>query len=406
MKTILQTIALQSSITPWFNAARCLPPLPGIAAVLALMLVTIPARAADSGGLAAYIGTYTRVKSKGIYLCRFDSNTGAMTAPELAAETASPSFLAISPNHRFLYAVNEIDSFAGKNAGAVSAFAIDPASGKLIFLNQKTSGGPGPCHLSLDASGKHLFVANYGGGSIEVVPILGNGGLAEPTIFIQHKGASRDPGRQGAPHAHFIVQDPSKHHILAADLGLDKVFFYKYDRRNGLDQKSDPTSAQLASGSGPRHFGFGKKGRFLYVVNELNSTVTVFKYDERRGVAESLQVLSTLPEGFTGNNSCAEIAVHPSGKFLYASNRGHNSIASFSIDPADGKLTHIENQSTRGKSPRSFEIDPSGKWLVAANQDAGNLAVFLIDPDTGKLTPKGPLIEAPAPVCIKFLSLE
>src|SRR5213593_2920120 len=352
-----------------------------------------------------YLGTYTGGQSKGIYVSRLDSVSGRLGAPELAAETVSPSFLAIHPNQRFLYAANETGDFAGKKSGAVSAFVIDSHSGKLTPLNQQPSGGDGPCHVAVDKTGKTLLVANYGGGSVEAVPIKLDGSLDAPTSFIQHRGSSVDKQRQEGPHGHFIATDAANRFALACDLGLDKVVVYKFDPANSSLVANDPPSASVAPGSGPRHLAFHPGGRFAYVINEMKCTMTAFAYDSSRGDLKEMQNLSTLPEGETvkRNYSTAEVEAHPSGKFLYGSNRGHDSIVVFATDPATGKLSHVENVSTQGKTPRSFGIDPTGNYLLAANQDSGNVVVFRIDPMTGRLTSTETRIEVGKPVCVKFV---
>src|SRR6266571_2621079 len=352
-----------------------------------------------------YIGTYTGGKSKGIYVARFDSASGRLGAPELAAETVSPSFLAIHPNQRFLYAANETGDFAGKKSGAVSAFVIDSHSGKLSPLNQQPSGGDGPCHVAVDKTGKTLLVANYGGGSVEAVPIKLDGSLDAPATFVQHHGSSVDKQRQQEPHGHFIATDAANRFALACDLGLDKVVVYKFDPANSSLVANDPPSASVAPGSGPRHLVFHSGGRYAYVINEMKCTMTAFSYDPERGELKELQTLSTLPEGETvkPNYSTAEVETHPSGKFLYGSNRGHDSIVVFATDPATGKLTYIENASTQGKTPRSFGIDPTGNYLLAANQDSENVVVFRIDQNTGRLASTATSMEVGKPVCVKFV---
>jgi len=350
-----------------------------------------------------YVGTYTGAKSKGIYAYRFDSATGALSPLGLAAETPQPSFLAIAPNRRFLYAANEIGDFGGKKSGAVSAFAINPATGQLTLLNQAASGGPGPCHLVVDRAGKNVLVANYAGGSIEVLPIQPDGRLGAATAFVQHQGASVNPQRQAGPHAHSINLDAANRFAFVADLGLDKVLVYRFDAAQGTLAPNEPPAAALKPGAGPRHFAFHPSGRFAYVINELQSTVTAFSYDASRGALSELQTISTLPEGFAGNNSTAEVQVHPSGKFLYGSNRGHDSIAVFAIDPGKGTLALVEHQATRGKTPRNFGLDPTGAWLLAANQGSDTIVVFGIDRATGRLRPTGQVVEVGAPVCIKFV---
>jgi 6-phosphogluconolactonase len=351
-----------------------------------------------------YVGTYTKAPSKGIYAYRFQGATGEVTplgAAGLAAETENPSFLAVHPNQRFLYAVNEVSRFEGKDAGSVSAFAIDRATGTLTLLNRVSSRGGGPCHLSLDRSGKWLFVANYGGGSVAAFPVHEDGTLGEASAFFQHEGKSVNAARQSGPHAHETVVSPDNQFVLAADLGLDKVFTYRLDPAKG-GLAPEPQAATIAPGSGPRHVAFRPDGKFVYVLNEMLSTVIAFRYDAGRGTLAELQTLSTLQPGFTGDSSGAEIAVHPSGKFLYASNRGHDSIATFRIDPATGTLTSVHRMSTQGKTPRGFAIDPSGRFLVAGNQNSDTLVVFRIDQRTGELTSTGTVVQVGSPVSVVF----
>ena len=376
-------------------------------ALLLSAVVAAPSFAADapparSGKMRVYVGTYTGGKSKGIYVLELDTATGALSKPVLAAQTANPSFVAIRPGHRFLYAVGELDNFKGKKGGAVTAFAIDAKTGKLTQLNQQSSKGAGPCHLVVDATGKNVLVANYSGGSVAVLPIADDGKLSEASSFIQHKGSSVDKGRQEAPHAHSINLDAANHFAVAADLGLDKVLVYKFDADKGTLSPNTPPSASVPPGSGPRHFAFHPDRRHAYVINEMKSTVTAFNYDANKGALEPIQTLSTLPHPVKGN-STAEVQVHPSGKFVYGSNRGHNSIALFTVDAKTGRLTAAGHQPTGGKTPRNFGIDPTGKWLLAANQDSDSITVFRIDPKTGKLEPTGHKAEVGRPVCVKFI---
>jgi len=380
------------------------------ACALTLLLgcaMQLPAVGAASAPIEflVYFGTYTGPKSKGIYVSRFDSASGKPGAPQLAADSPSPSFLAIHPNRRFLYAANEVAEFGGKKSGAVSGFVIDSHSGKLTPLNQEPSGGDGPCHLVVDNAGRTVLVANYGGGSVEALPIQADGNLEPPTTFIQHRGSSVDKQRQEGPHAHFITTDAANRFALACDLGLDKVLIYKFDPANSSLVANDPPSVSLAPGSGPRHLAFHPNGRYAYVINEMKCTMTALSYDPERGELKELQTLSTLPDGETvkPNYSTAEVEAHPSGKFLYGSNRGHNSIVVFAIDDKTGRLTHIENVSTQGNTPRGFGIDPTGKYLLAANQDSGNVVVFRIDQKNGRLTPTGDRVEVGTPVCVKFV---
>lgn len=343
-----------------------------------------------------YVGTYTGAKSKGIYRFALDLETGKLTPEGLVAETANPSFLALHPNGHYLYAVNETDN------GAVSAFAIAPKDGHLTFLNQQPAMGSAPCHLSLTAKGDALFVANYGNGTVAVLPVEANGHLEKPSCTIQQQGTGADPQRQAGPHAHEIVPDAANKHILAADLGADKVFVYRYDPHGRLLETNDPPAGVLPPGSGPRHFSFSADGHHLYVINELNSTVCVFRYDAASGALTLEQTLSSLPKDASGNNAPAEILVAPGGKFLYGSNRGQNSLAIFSIAQDTGLLTYVGEQSTLGKNPRHFCIDPSGAYLLAANQDTDNIVVYRIDHETGLLTPTGNEAQAGSPVCLLF----
>ena len=353
--------------------------------------------------MLVYVGTYTGAKSKGIYLFRMDPATGALTPAGLAGEVTNPSFLAVGPGGKFLYAVGEIDNFGGKKSGAVSAFSIDPASGKLALLNQQSSGGGGPCHLSVDAAGRNVLVANYGTGSIADLPIGPDGKLAEASTVIQHKGKGPDPKRQEGPHAHCISPDPNGKFVLACDLGLDEVLVYHFDSAKGALTPNDPPAGKTAPGSGPRHLAFHPTAPVLYVITEMGSTVTAFNYDPEAGTMKEFQTMSALPDGYKGNSSCAEIAVHPSGRFVYGSNRSHDSIVIYSADEKTGRLTLVGHQPTQGKNPRNFAIDPSGKFLIAANQDSANLVVFAIDQKTGELKPTGATAEVDKPVCVTFL---
>jgi 6-phosphogluconolactonase len=359
---------------------------------------------AAAGEDLVYVGTYTEHGSKGIYVYRFDSTTGQVTALGLAAESTQPSFLAVDPSEHFLYAVNEVDSYKSQHTGAVSAFAIDPATGKLSLLNQVSSRDAGPAHIALDQAGKYVLVSNYTLGSIAVFPLLPDGRLGDSSAFVQHKGSSINADRQEGPHAHAVAMAPDNRFAIVADLGLDKLIVYPFDPATGMLGK-EPNITKTRAGAGPRHLVFDPSGKFLYVINELQSSVVSYSYDATRGELHELKTASTLPEKFTANNDAAEIAVHPSGKFLYASNRGHDSIAVFSIDSAKGTLTRVEFIPTKGKTPRNFAIDPTGSWLLVANQASDNIVVFRIDSKTGHLTPSGQVLSVSSPVCVKFVPL-
>jgi len=379
-------------------------------ASLALLWLTSAAQAAESarakGEFFVYMGTYTGPKSKGIYAYRFDAATGRLTSLGSVAETVNPSFLAVDPSRRFLYAVNEISNYEGRKSGAVSAFALDRKTGKLTFLNQVSSRGAGPCHVALDKTGKYVLVANYEGGSVAVFPVLSDGRLGEASAFVQHQGHGVNPARQEGPHAHSVALSPDNRFALAADLGLDELLVYRFDPTQGSLAANQPPFGKVAPGAGPRHFGFSPNGRFVYVISEMASTVTVFSYDPARGALGELQAVSTLPKDFRGESDSAEVQVHPSGKFLYGSNRGHDSIAVFAIDARKGTLAPAEHVLTRGKTPRSFGIDPTGSYLFAANQDSDNVVVFRIDSKTGHLTPTGQVLEVPSPVCVTFVAID
>jgi 6-phosphogluconolactonase len=389
------------------NRRECVGP--GIVAslIVIVMMISFSAAAAEpaEGGSAfVYVGTYTSGKSEGIYVMEMNLATGELGEPALAAKANSPSFLAIHPNRRFLYAVTESSNFQGKPTGAVGAFAIDEKSGKLTLLNQQPSAGAGPCHLIVDPAGKNVLVANYGGGSVACLPIDEEGRLEPPSATIQHTGSSVNPSRQKEPHAHSINLDPAGRFAFAADLGVDKVFIYKFDPAKGSLTPNDPPSASVEPGSGPRHFAFHPSGKYAYVINEITLTVTAFAYDAERGALTPIETVSTLPPDAKGQGfSTAEVVAHPSGKFLYGSNRGHDTIAAFAIDQSSGKLTRIENEPTQGKTPRNFAIDPTGRWLLAENQGSDTIVVFRINQETGELDATGVKVDAPSPVCVRFL---
>lgn len=358
----------------------------------------------DKDKYLVFIGTYTDKGSEGIYSFNFNQTTGDIGSVELAAVTDNPSFIAIHPNKNFIYAVNEIDNFNNERSGAVSAFEIDINSGKLKLIQQVSSLGAHPAHLSIDQSGKFLLVANYTSGNISVFPIGKDGKLGEHSAFIQNYGSSVNPERQTSPHAHFIQVTEDNKFVMVADLGTDKILIFKFDSTNGLVKPNDSVSINLDPGSGPRHFSFSPSGNFLYVLNELTSTITVFDFDPATASSQSKQTISTLPENYEGTNTAAEILVDAKGKFLYSSNRGDDSIVQFSIDPVSGMLTPMKWVSSGGKAPRNFEIDPTGRWLFSANQNSDNIILFKIDQNNGRLITANQTINIKSPVCIKFIS--
>lgn len=352
--------------------------------------------------LIVYIGTYTSGKSEGIYIGRLDLASGALKLISAVKGVINPSYLAIDRQQRYLFAVNEEMEFQGKQGGAVSAFSINPQTYDLQLLNQQPSQGGAPCYVSVDKTGRYVLVANFMGGNASVFPVQSDGGLGQATDVAQHHGAGINRQSQQAPHAHSIVLDASNRHAFVADLGIDKLMVYRFDGRRGKLIPNDPPSVELKPGSGPRHFIFHPQGRYAYVINELASTLTAFTYDPRTRRLKEIQIISALPDDFTDVNYCADIHLSPSGKFLYGSNRGHNSIAVFAVNEKTGKLTLVQHQSTHGKTPRNFGIDPTGKFLLAANQESDTVVTFQVDQQTGRLLPTGQAAEVPSPVCVQF----
>ena len=366
-----------------------------VASVVSVVLASV----AGGESIAVYFGTYTGGDggSQGIYRSVLDPETGVITAPMLVAETKNPSFLEIHPNGRFLYAVSE-----SGGAGSVSAYAIDGETGGLAFLNKQSSRGSGPCHVNVDHAGRNVLVANYGSGSAAVIPIRPDGSLAEPSGFAQHSGSSVNAGRQQGPHAHSINVSPDDRFVFVADLGIDKVMIYRLDVETGTIVANRPAFVELKAGAGPRHFAFHPDGQRAYVINELDCTITAFAYDAATGALTETQTVPTLPEGFDGRNTCAEVRVHPSGMLLYGSNRGHDSIVVYRIDAAGGALTFVEHEMAGIKTPRNFNIDPTGAFCLVANQGSDSIVVFRIDGSTGSLEPTGNKIAVGRPVCIRF----
>jgi 6-phosphogluconolactonase len=357
-----------------------------------------------------YVGTYTnKTASKGIYAYLFDPGVGKLSALGVAAESEDPSFLVVHPSGKYLYAVNEVDHFGATKSGAVSAFSIEAKTGKLTLLNQAATQGAGPCYISLDKTGKFVLVANYDGGSVAVFPTREDGSLGAASAFMQHSGSSVDKERQGGPHAHWIGTSPDNRFALAADLGLDEILVYRFNALKGTLAPGTPPFSKVTAGSGPRHLTFHPNGRFAYVLSEMGSSVTSFAYKATNGSLSPLETVSTLSilrKDPPATKEAAEIAVHPSGKFLYASNRANiDTISAFSIDPLKGTIKLKNEYPTMGKTPRNFAIDPTGKFLLVANQESNNIVVFRIDPNTGALNPTGEIAEAPAPVCVTFLQI-
>ena len=350
-----------------------------------------------------FVGTYTQGRSEAIFSFRMSPDTGSLEPLSVTSGFHNPSFLAIEPRGRFLYAVSEINETRGSAHGVVNAFSIARETGELTHLNQESCLGPGPCHLVVDHTGRFVLVANYIGGSVCVLPIREDGRLGEATDFVQHHGSSVNPDRQQGPHAHSFNIDVGNQFGFVADLGMDKIMVYKLDLEGGKLLANDVPWIKEKAGAGPRHFDFHPDGGHAYVINELGSTVTAFDYEPESGLLRAKQTVSTLPESFVGTSHCADVHVSPSGKFLYGSNRGHDSIAIFAIDQSSGELTFVDHESTQGKTPRNFAIEPAGNFLLAANQDSDTIVTFRVDQETGRLEPTGQVTQVPMPVCIKVI---
>jgi 6-phosphogluconolactonase len=362
--------------------------------------------------MLVYVGTYTnpilfgtgkvlKGKGEGIYVFRMDQASGAMELVSKTTGVANPSYLSFDARQRFLYVVNELKSYQDRPTGTVSAFAVDPTTGKLEFLNKQPTRGTDPCHVLVDAKRKHVLVANFMSGSICVLPVRDDGSLEEACDFVQHQGSSIDPVRQKGPHAHSVTLDRANRYAFVPDLGLDKLLIYKFDAKRGMLEPNSVPWIKMKPGAGPRQVALHPGGKFAYLINELNSTVAALACDCKTGTFQELQIVSTLPEDFCGESTCADVQVSPSGMFVYASNRGHDSIAIYRVNERTGRLTCVDHQPTQGKTPRSFGIDPTGRFLLAANQDTDTIVTFRIDARTGKLRPTGHIARVPTPVCVK-----
>lgn len=358
-----------------------------------------------------YVGTYTEPRnvpganSQGIYVYRFDLADGTLTPVGVAPCDKNPSFLTLHPSGRYLYAVHEMDQFDGQPGGGVSAFALDPETGLPAPLNRQLSQGSIPCHVTTDGSGQHVLLANYVGGCVSMLPLEADGSLEPASDVAPHRSLDPNAPADKRSHAHQIIFDRSQRWAFSPDLGLDQVMVYQPDSATGRLMPQRERTVRVQAGAGPRHMDFHPNGRFAYLINELNGTLLAFELDPAAGALRELQTVSTLPEGYTGTPSCADIHVAPSGKFVYGSNRGHDSIVIFAIDQASGRLAYVGHESTQGRTPRNFAIDPTGAYLLAANQDTSTIVTFRIDPTTGALTPTGQVTDVPAPVCIKFHQL-
>ncbi len=356
-----------------------------------------------------YVGTYTGPESKGIYLFQMKTSENpdipefvTMTPQGLVAETLNPTFLEIDPRRRVLFSVSEVDTFQGKKSGSVSAFAIDAVSGKLTLLGQRPSLGGRPGHLALDRERRHLVVANHSG-SVAVFPVAPDGKLGEPTDVRQHSGKSVHPERQQGPHAQGVTFSPDNRFLFVCDLGLDRVVAYHFDARTGKLAPHEAGLARVKPGAGPRRLAFRPDGKFAYLVNELDSTVTTFAYEPKAGLLKNLQTLPTVPPYHDGPNRATELGLLPSGKFLFVSNAGHNSVVLFSVDASQGTLTYVEDQSTYGTMPLHFGMDTPGKHLAVANRESGNILI-LRAPENARVKPGGNVVKMPGAACAVFLS--
>lgn len=361
-----------------------------------------------------YVGTYTEPirfgtgrilhgRGEGIYVYRMNPSSGAMDLVRKVTGITNPSYLAIDPSQRFLYAVNEVKAYEDKPTGTISAFAVDPTTGGLEFLNKRLTHGTDPCHVLVDKHGKCVCVANFMSGSVCVLPVLDDGSLGEASQVIQHQGSSIDPVRQAGPHAHSVSLDAANRFAVVPDLGLDKLMVYQFDQARGRLEPNAVPWVTMRPGAGPRQVAFHPAGQFAYLINELDSTVVALAYDGRRGTFKELQMVPTLPEGFHGQSTCADVQVSPSGAFVYGSNRGHDSIVIYKVDQQTGRLTYVGHAPTQGRTPRGFGIDPTERFLLAANQDSDTIVTFRIDPQTGTLLPTGHVTQVPTPACVKFL---
>ena len=375
----------------------------GLFLTILLMLSASVSRAAQTE-FWVYIGTDTHPpsKSKGIYLYRLDTASGRITDQGVAAEIGDPGWQKISSGGKFLYTVATAQNH---RQSIVAAYSIDSRTGALKWLNQEATNGEDSTHLDVDPSGSCTMVANYNSGDISVMPINPDGTVTAPTAVIRHTGSSIDPQRQTHPYVHSCNIDPSGKFMLACDLGVDKIFIYRFDPASRSLSAADPATVAVAPGAGPRHLSFHPNGKFAYLVTEMGGTVIAYSWDSEMGQLHPLQTVSTLPPTFRAFNKSAEVRIHPNGKFLYASNRGPDDLAIFAVDPASGTLKLAGFQPTGGKGPRDFAIDPTGNFLFAANQDSDSVTVFRIDPATGLLAPMNVTMNVPTPICVTFLAI-
>lgn len=363
--------------------------------------------------LYAYVGTYTRPirfgtdevldgRGEGIYVFRVNPSSGALEPCDIMKEVVNPSFLALNPEKCFLYAVNETKEYKGEPTGTVSSFSVDPEEGEFEPLNERPTRGADPCHVTVDKTGSYVFVANFGNGSVSVYPVMEDGSLGEFAEFVQHQGSGAEPSRQEGPHAHSVTLNQTNRYAYVSDLGVDKVMIYRFDPKNGKLRPKDGQHFEAKPGAGPRHFKFHPNNRYAYLINELDSTLVAFSYDEENGALTEIQTVSTLPEDFKGKSTCAEVQVSPSGRYVYGSNRGHDSIVIYRFDPRTGELSYVAHESSQGKTPRHFSIDPTARFLLVANQDSNTIVTFRVDQKSGELEDTGQVTDVPTPTCVKI----
>jgi 6-phosphogluconolactonase len=365
--------------------------------------------------MRVYVGTYTdpilfgtgeifQGKGKGIYCYDLDPSTGQLTHTGTTTGVTNPSYLTFDPAHRFLYAVNELKTFENEATGTLSSFSVDSATGRLTFINRKPTRGTDPCHAIISRDGRLVFVTNFMSGSVCVFSVARDGSLEKASDFVQHVGSSLDPKRQSGPHTHSTVLDSTGTFALVPDLGLDKVMVYQIDAEHGKLKLASHPWAASKPGAGPRHVAFHPNGGFVYVINELNCTIAAYSFNAKTAEMKELQIVPTLPAGYIGSNSCADLQITPSGAWLYGSNRGHDSIVIYKVNGQTGKLDYVGHEPTQGKNPRSFGLDPRGDLLIVANQSSSNLVPFRVNPKTGGLQATGAVVEVPTPVCVKIIT--
>jgi len=376
---------------------------------LAIMIVGVMERLLgnDPGSAPSefylYVGAYTENAEQGISIYKFDANQGGLSFIATEKNVKNPSYLAINDKNNLLVAANEVGEYHGKKTGYVTSFSINSETGGLTKINEVASGGGAPCYVTVNKSASHAFVSNYSGGNVSIIPIQSDGRLSEYSDLKQHEGTGGNPARQKGPHAHFIELDPKQEFAIAVDLGMDKIISYKIDEKQGLLNESNQFSVQ--AGAGPRHLTFHPNKRLVFVISELNSTISSLSYDSKEGKFSEVMTVSTLPDDFNGTSYCADIHVSPNGKYVYGSNRGHNSIVVYQVDVKSGKLSYVDHTSVKGDWPRNFLIDPTGKFLLVANQKSDNIVVFKIDQESGRLRSNGVEVQLPKPVCLKMLAI-